>query len=403
MNWKEHRNFKNLILGKSLLNIGDSFFTLAISIALVSVYNVGVADLSVFALTMMLPRMMAFLYGPYIDKVKNKKNAILLMQFLHILVVVGIVVAVAIEIDIVYIYVLNIIFSLVNVVQASMQVGFVPQTLEYDENLINKSIDIQYFTSNTLDIISNFVVSVLLGFISYLYVMEISVPIFIAAMYFFYKISIKKIIPPTNSEELLLNEEIKKGSFFEEVKEMFKYFKSKKRHSFIVVTEAVLSGVTDMLLALIPIYLIMINLDIKWLGLVMATQRLADFLGALIAPFVKMEIFSFFAIDYVLTGTMFTMIFLVDNIYVKLGLYFFSFLIIGISGNFFEKMIYDGYDYDKLSGIHTIVSSLYSFFAIIFLIVPIVYEDIIVLGVSLNIFTVIFGLIIFTISYKKKS
>lgn len=398
MKWYNYKNFRNFILGKSFLNIGDSFYFIAISIGLVTVYNIDVSSLSLFALLGMLPKVFAFLYGSYIDNIKNKKIALITTQTAHIFVVLAIILTLYLKLDIYYIYFLNIIFSLVNTVQASLQVSFVSETLEYKEDLINKSVDIQYFTTNTLDIISNFVVSLLLGFLSYLIVLELSIPFFVFSIFFFSKIFIKKqsINNEISEEQNYENEERSHTT-----KDLLNHFRDKKKASFIVSSEAFLSGMTDMLITLIPIYLVLINIDIKWLGLVVATQRAADFLGAMVAPYVKMKIDKFFMLDYILTGTMFVLIFILDNIYLKLILFFFSFLIIGISGNFFEKMIYKYYDYNKLAGIHTVVTTLYSFFGIIFLLIPMIYSNIVVLGITFNVITVLFGLIL--LFFKKEN
>lgn len=398
MKWYNYKNFRNLILGKSFLNIGDSFYFIAISIGLVTVYNIDVSSLSLFALLGMLPKVFAFLYGSYIDNIKNKKIALITTQTAHIFVVLAIILTLYLKLDIYYIYFLNIIFSLVNTVQASLQVSFVSETLEYKEDLINKSVDIQYFTTNTLDIISNFVVSLLLGFLSYLIVLELSIPFFVFSIFFFSKIFIKKqsINNEISEEQNYENEEQSHTT-----KDLLNHFRDKKKASFIVSSEAFLSGMTDMLITLIPIYLVLINIDIKWLGLVVATQRAADFLGAMVAPYVKMKIDKFFMLDYILTGTMFVLIFILDNIYLKFILFFFSFLIIGISGNFFEKMIYKYYDYNKLAGIHTVVTTLYSFFGIIFLLIPMIYSNIVVLGITFNVITVLFGLIL--LFFKKEN
>ena len=54
----------------------------------------------------------------------------------------------------------------------------VPETLENDEETINKSIDVQYMASNVLDIISNLFASLLLGVLSYFVVFNMSIPFF---------------------------------------------------------------------------------------------------------------------------------------------------------------------------------------------------------------------------------
>lgn len=68
-----------------------------------------------------------------------------------------------------------------------------------------------------------------------------------------------------------------------------------------------------------------------------------------------------------------------------------SFIIIGISGNMFEKMIYSEYNYENMGLIYSTNSSLYALFSIVFLIVPQFYSDIHILGITINIFTVLVG------------
>ena len=48
------KNFINLILGRSVLNIADSFYMVAVTIALVEVYNIEASTLTSFALICIL-------------------------------------------------------------------------------------------------------------------------------------------------------------------------------------------------------------------------------------------------------------------------------------------------------------------------------------------------------------
>ncbi|QTJ54155.1 hypothetical protein FE333_00735 [Dolosigranulum pigrum] len=99
---------------------------------------------------------------------------------------------------------------------------------------------------------------------------------------------------------------------------------------------------------------------------------------------------------------MLVLVFVIDNVWIKMICYFIAFFVIGISGNIFEKMIYESYEPDKLAGIYTIISNLFSFFGVAFLLVPSVYSNIHVLGIGLNSLTIIFGLVIF-IKLKMKN
>lgn len=385
------KNFINLILGRSVLNIADSFYMVAVTIALVEVYNIEASTLTSFALIGMIPSLVAFSYSYFFNKIKNTKFWILCFQIMHIILVSLLIIALVNKAHIALIFIYNFLFNLVNCVLTSLNVKVTPEVLDNDNNLIKKSVDIQYFTSNSLDILSNFVASLLLGFITYLSLMQLSIPIFLAGVYFFTKLNLNKNIQTI--EETEETEEVVEASIVGNIKTLF----SRNAASKIIVIEAFLSGATDLLLKLLPLYLISINIDVKWLALVLSVWRGADLVGAMVAPFVKVPSKNFFYMDYLISGTSFLLVFIIDNSYLKLLFFFITFVVIGVSGNFFEKMIYDDYEGEDFGAIHTIITSFYSVFSVLFLLIPFVYDNIKVLGVSLNILTILFGLGIFVL------
>ena len=385
------KNFINLILGRSVLNIADSFYMVAVTIALVEVYNIEASTLTSFALIGMIPSLVAFSYSYFFNKIKNTKFWILCFQIMHIILVSLLIIALVNKAHIAFIFIYNFLFNLVNCVLTSLNVKVTPEVLDNDNNLIKKSVDIQYFTSNSLDILSNFVASLLLGFITYLSLMQLSIPIFLAGVYFFTKLNLNKNIQTI--EETEETEEVVEASIVGNIKTLF----SRNAASKIIVIEAFLSGATDLLLKLLPLYLISINIDVKWLALVLSVWRGADLVGAMVAPFVKVPSKNFFYMDYLISGTSFLLVFIIDNSYLKLLFFFITFVVIGVSGNFFEKMIYDDYEGEDFGAIHTIITSFYSVFGVLFLLIPFVYDNIKVLGVSLNILTILFGLGIYVL------
>lgn len=385
------KNFINLILGRSVLNIADSFYMVAVTIALVEVYNIEASTLTSFALIGMIPSLVVFSYSYFFNKIKNTKFWILCFQIMHIILVSLLIIALVNKAHIAFIFIYNFLFNLVNCVLTSLNVKVTPEVLDNDNNLIKKSVDIQYFTSNSLDILSNFVASLLLGFITYLSLMQLSIPIFLAGVYFFTKLNLNKNIQTI--EETEETEEVVEASIVGNIKTLF----SRNAASKIIVIEAFLSGATDLLLKLLPLYLISINIDVKWLALVLSVWRGADLVGAMVAPFVKVPSKNFFYMDYLISGTSFLLVFIIDNSYLKLLFFFITFVVIGVSGNFFEKMIYDDYEGEDFGAIHTIITSFYSVFSVLFLLIPFVYDNIKVLGVSLNILTILFGLGIFVL------
>lgn len=262
----------------------------------------------------------------------------------------------------------------------------VPEALENDSELIERSVDIQYFTGNTLDILSNFVASLLLGLMTYLGLLQLSLPFLVLGIIFIVQLKTSRALLQPTTEELPPLKSL--------VGYISKFFKQKQA-SQIIVIEAFLSGALDLLTTLAPLYLISLHIDVKWLGLVVAVQQAADFTGALLAPYVSIEHHRFFCIDYIFSGTAFLLLFLVPQLYLKLILLFLGFVLIGISGNIFEKMIYKEYKQLDFSIVSTLITSLYSFFGIIFLLLPQVYSNIVVLGIVLNVLTLLFGIAIY--------
>lgn len=75
-----------------------------------------------------------------------------------------------------------------------------------------------------------------------------------------------------------------------------------------------------------------------------------------------------------------------------MALFALAFVIIGISGNYFSKMLFSSYDHARLGSVDTIIRALYAVFGIAFLLVPNFYSDITVLGIVLNALTIAFGI-----------
>lgn len=391
-------NFKNLIIGRSTLNVADSFYDVAVTIGLVNVYAIEASRLSTFTLLSMIPPMLAFIYSPLLDRMQDTKRWLVTFQLLHIALVIGILWCFRLELSILVLYALNFVFYLVNSMLAALEVRVVPEALNNDEPLIERSVDIQYFAMNTLDIISNFMASLLLGVMTYTMVLDISLPIFLAGVYFFLRLRLPRHERTVQADP----EQCGSPHYIQEVKTSIKQFFSEKETAMIILIEAFLSGAIDLLLALVPLYLIHLDLDVKWLGVVLACQRGSDLLGAMIAPRIHMEPKNFFSLDYLISGSAMLGVFLIKPLILKLILFIIAFVVIGISGNIFKKMIYRDYDTRIVGSIYTTITSCYSIFGIIFMLIPYVYDNVIALGIIFNVMTIVFGLVILFHRYQKQ-
>ena len=363
-------NFYHLILSRSTRNIADSFYLIALSIGLVQVYQIDAANLSLFTLLGLLPNVTSIFYGPFLNRIKNDKKCLMIFQISQLVVIVGIILCLNYQFAVLWMYSLNFIFNLLTTLLNTMQMKITPETLDNDSELIDKSVDIQYKMSNVLDIISNFIASSLLAFISYLVLLQLSIP---------FRVKLDTRATSQFSKE----HEKEKLRLLESVEA----FRESKFASLIIFIEAFLSGGTDLLLTLVPLYLLQEKIPIGYLGVVLAVQRGADLLGALLAPRIRIRPRHFFCIDYIISGLCLLFVFIIPYPLVKLLLFFIAFVVIGVSGNIFEKMIYAEYDNNKVALIYTASSSLYAIFGILFLLIPSFYQNITVLGILINIMT----------------
>lgn len=83
-----------------------------------------------------------------------------------------------------------------------------------------------------------------------------------------------------------------------------------------------MSGGTDLLLTLIPLYLLQEKIPIGYLGFVIAVQRGADLIGALLAPRIRIRPRHFFCIDNIISGLCLLFVFIIPYPLVKLLLFF---------------------------------------------------------------------------------
>ena len=388
-------NFRQLVYGKSLLNIADSFYAVALSVGLVSVYHIEAGQLSTFTLIAMIPAMFGFLFGARIDAIKAKKNWLIACQSMYVLLVIVMIICMYTRVPIAILCTVNFLFYCLTSVMGALDTSIVPPALNDDEELIERSVDIQYLTGTILNIASNFAASVLLGVITYFIVLNLSIPFFIAGIYFFWrmKISVRETTSPSENST-----DITQYSFQDSIR----YFSQQRVPSAIIVCEAFLSGALDVLFALAPLYLVSIHVDIAWLGLVIAIQQGADLLGSVCAPFIRIRPTHFFCWDYIISGTALLLVFVVPWIPAKIITFAIGYFVIGISGNYFSKMLFSSYDHQRLGSVDTIIRSLYAIFGIAFLLIPNFYSNITVLGIVFNGITILFGIVLALHIYTKR-
>lgn len=127
--------------------------------------------------------MFGFLFGHAIDRIEHKKNWLVACQSIYVVLVVLIAACLYMRVPVAVLCMVNFLFYCVSTVIEALDTSIVPQALDDDEDLIEKSVDIQYFTGNILNIASNFAASLLLGVVTYFVVLNVSIPFFVAGIF----------------------------------------------------------------------------------------------------------------------------------------------------------------------------------------------------------------------------
>lgn len=388
MTLKKNKNFLNLIFGRVITNFGDSLYSITIVFITISVYNLGASSLALFGLAAYLPSMLNFLFGSYIDNFKNKKMLMIYLEVIQLICIICVLVTLLNHSNFYLLLLFHFIFSLANSLIYPVQSSIVPQILKHNYADIQSSVYAMNITNNFTDILSNFVASGLLVYMSVTGALSLDIATFIIAIFFFSKISLKgkntdeKVEDDTNKPD---NEE-KQGIIFS-----FRYFFSKKIPSQIVVLEGILSGFTTMVMRIIGVYLVVINVDVEYIGILLGVQRGAEVVGVLISNKIKMSFRNFFVLDYLVSGACIISIYYFDNIALKLLLFFIAFMLIGMSGTVYGKMIYHYYDHKHMGKVSSVINSTSSVAIVACMIIPLIYDDVSNLILMTGIITVIFG------------
>lgn len=77
---KYPKDFRKLIYSGSMDNIADSLYGVAFLLGLVKIYHIKADSLSLFVLVGMIPSLLAFLYSPFLAKIKRTKEWLLFFR-----------------------------------------------------------------------------------------------------------------------------------------------------------------------------------------------------------------------------------------------------------------------------------------------------------------------------------
>lgn len=391
----KNNNFRNFFLGRVTLNFSDSLYLIVISVAIVTVYNLGIKELSVFGLLSFLPSLINILFSPFLAKIKNFKKTLIILQIIQVITLIVIVLILTLKINFLFLFGFHFLFTLINSLIYPVENSFLPSLLNHNQKLIDESVNYMYLSKNLVDVISNLISSLLLLYIAVSVLLNINIFLFLVAIFFFIKIK-PHIQTEENSD---INDEKGYASL---LVESYQIFKNKKTPMLIVYMEGVLSGLTTMMMKIVPIYLLVIDIDVKYLGVLIACQKGSEFFGAIVSMNLKYKEINFFILDYLVSGVCLILCLLVP--YIPLKLLFFSvvFFVIGISGNVYEKMIYRYYDYKDVGRVSSVIYTISSAMIVFSFLLPFIIEDSVILISIVGVVTFMFGLTLVTYKLLKQ-
>ncbi len=396
MTLRKNKNFIYFISGRVITNFGDSLYTVVLAYITISIYNLGADSLALIGLIAFLPSLINFAFGTLIDNCRNKKSLLISLEIVQLFSITGILCTVYFRLDILLIFICHFIFSFANTLIYPVQSSYIPEILRFKKTDIEKSVYVMNITNNTVDIISNFLSSVILIYISVISILLIDMFTFFLCIALFLKIYVKNIVYHPNNNNQIQD----KPNFKNNILYAFKYFWKEKTPSRIVVMEGILSGLTTMVMRIVGAYLVILNIGVEYLGVLLAIQRGSELVGAFLSNRIKMPFKNFFMIDYLVSGASITLIAFIDSIAIKTALFALTFLLIGMSGTVYGKMIYHFYDFHHIGKVTSVINTVSSFAIVTCLLIPMIYDDVENLIIITGIITVTFG---FYLLFFKKS
>ncbi|USS88219.1 hypothetical protein M3M39_01710 [Fructilactobacillus hinvesii] len=305
---------------------------------------------------------MVFL-APWLAHLHNNKQLLISLQMIATLILVLGGTLLLSRAKLVLIGLLYLVLSSVNVISASVEVGFIQVVFQENEAAIEQSVDFQYFVSTGLTIEISVLSSAILLLpgrsTGLLIVSWFSAPL---GIIFYWLISYDATMQPTDSE---INQgPTTEQSYLRQMRSALYQFTHTMPAFLIILFEAILGGMTGLLLELLPLTMKEIGLAVALFSTVGAIQRVGDLIGGAVAPLVKWPAPTFFVVDYIISGGCFIDFTLPIPNVARLILLLVAGIGMGMSGNVFEKLMYRSYNVGDISAMHALATSTFVFFSV---------------------------------------
>ncbi|WEV38484.1 hypothetical protein OZX58_07045 [Lactobacillus sp. ESL0680] len=356
----ENANFWRLIIGQSLFTIGTSIFDIVLSFLLVKQYFSSSSLLGVFGIINVIPSTLIALLTPTLASIKKRKLILLLCQIIAAGLISIEIFLLLTKASVKLIGICQFLLKSSYTLSGSIEVGFIPIILYKDQEKINKTVNIQYISSSVLMILS--------GLISSTVIISFGTPVLLITSQFAIVSGIFAYGLIDFNDPNKISQITNKGNNKFSFKKYIQIFNQESKKfintmpAFLVIcSEAILGGLTGLLLQLLPITVKELGLAVAIFPLINSIQKAGDVVGGFIAPLSKFKIHNFFILDYFITGICFILISIPKiNFILKLILLFSSSLTTGMSGNIFEKLMYSSFNANDISSMHAMCTSMFS-------------------------------------------
>jgi MFS family permease len=361
------KNYWLLIGGETLNNISVSLISLSETFFLVNFLKAPIQWFSWISIAAFFPMIFGFVFSPWLANIKQHKKVLMSLETTSILLTIVTILVLTKVFSIWILIILSIFNSITTLLLNAMRYTVMPETLNQDKEKINRAVDISYFLTTTLQIIIGVFFSLIIKNNNVEFLLWIPLIGMFLSLIFYQRLKLvvkdKEDIKEDNTLE-------QKTNYLKKLKyELITFIKPKFTISIILI-EAILSGLTALVLDTLPFSLKLFAIPMSLYGIAKSIQQAGDFFGGLLAPFIRLKTRSFFILDYLISGLAFILITIIPILWIKAVIFFVAFLVIGVSGNVFNKLFYESYEGNQVGAMNTYSTALFSISVVFSLLIP---------------------------------
>lgn len=345
------KNYKHYIYARGSSNFGDSIF-LQMTIFYIAGTSNSELNMTINYLIISICGLILLFFGPYVDRVFNKKKLLIGLEIL--LLIFSIMICLSIyNNDLFIFFFMILLFTLFNKIREISEFSL-KKSIVLSEDLISFN-KIYNLTGKTLDQVANITSFYIIMYGGYLFTTLINIATYIVSIFNLKKLKVTST--PYNSE--VIND----LGILKEIVSGYTHFKSGKLFVLITFNDALLLSGTALINIYLPIYLEGENLLYlypaylfsKTLGWYVSTL----YSEKIIAKF--NNVLNIFKIDYILNFMSIIIFLVTKNIYLYFILTMISSIPQGLTGILYEPIAYSEYQQHFMGRIGSFISFIFSF------------------------------------------